>query len=115
MDVVTGTTITVDATFAQVEGILEILPGADEEGLKDPGGLDLKQFAKPLVLKPYDVNPEDDITPTGYTYTFPKACPIVTDGIQFAKTTPQGITLSFKVYADDDGKFMKWSKEPTGA
>lgn len=115
MDVVTGTTITVDATFAQVEDILGLLPGADETGLKDPGGIDLKQYAKPLVLKPYDVNPDDDLIPSGYTYTFPKACPIVTDGIQFAKTTPQGITLSFKVYAGEDGKFMTWEKTEAGA
>ena len=62
MDVVTSTTVTVDATFAQVEDILKLMVGveADEtEGgfvFKDPGGIDLKQHAKELVLTPYDVN-----------------------------------------------------------
>lgn len=110
MDVVTGTTVTVEATFAQVEDILELLPGASTDGLKDPGGIDLKQMAASLVIKPYDANPNDSITDYGFTYTFPKACPIVTDGIQFAKTTPQGIAISFKVYADEDGTFMTWAK-----
>ncbi len=115
MDVVTSTTVTVEATFAQIEDILQILPGATETGLKDSGGMDLKQFAEELVLEPYDVNEEDDIRATGYTYTFPKACPIVTDGFSFAKTTPQGITLSFKVYAGDDGQFMTWAATEAGA
>ena len=112
MDVVTGTTITVDATFAQVEDILELLPGATESGLADPGGIDLKQIAAPLVITPFSVNSDGKTTPAGITYTFPLACPVVSDGIQFAKTTPQGITLSFKVYADATGKFVTWS---TGA
>lgn len=115
MDVVTSTNVTVDATFAQVEDILKLMVGveADETNggfiFKDPGGIDLKQHAKELVLTPYDVNPSDDIVPSGMVYTFPKACPVVTDGFTFAKATPQGITLSFKVYADENGVFMKWA------
>ena len=111
MDVITGTTVTVDATFGQVEDIISLLPGAGEDGLVDPGGIDLKQIAKVLVIEPYDVNANDDLVPSGVTYTFPKASPIVTDGIQFAKATPQGIALSFKVYADDTGKFITWATD----
>jgi hypothetical protein len=121
MDVVTSTAVTVEATFAQVEDILQLMTGVEADAdtggyvFKDPGGVDLKQIAKPLVLAPYDINAEDDITPSGLVYTFPKACPVVTDGFSFAKTTPQGITLSFKVYADDDGVFMKWAKNTPNA
>lgn len=118
MDVVTSTAVTVEATFAQVEDILALMVGVEQDTdgnyvFKDPGGVDLKQKAKPLILEPYDINETDDVKPAGITYTFPKACPVVTDGFAFAKTTPQGITLSFKVYADDEGKFMKWNKTAT--
>ena len=115
MDVVTSTNVTVDATFAQVEDILKLMVGVEADEVdggyrfRDPGGIDLKQHAKELILTPYDVNPSDDVVPAGMVYTFPKACPVVTDGFTFAKATPQGVTLSFKVYADADGVFMKWA------
>lgn len=113
MDVITNTTATVEVTFGQVTDVLEKLIGveAGEDGafkFKDPGGTDLKQASDTLVLTPYDINTGDDIIPSGITYTFPKACPTVTDGFQFAKTTPQGITITFKIYPDADGTFMSW-------
>lgn len=109
MDVVTSTTASVDVTCGQVEDALSVLVGVVDNAFKDPGGTDLKQAAKELKLEPYDINANDDIIPSGRTYTFPKACPVVTDGFSFAKTTPQGITLSFKIYADENGNFMTWS------
>lgn len=61
----------------------------------DPIGIDMKSRASKLTLIPMD---ESDTN----IYTFPKASPYMSGDLSFVKNTPQGLSLTFKVYVNDD-------------
>ena len=94
-DVITEMAASVDVTLWQVdEENLGILPGYEDGKFKDPIGIDMKAIAKLMTIVPMDTS-DDKI------YTLPKVSPSLTDGISFAKTTPQGLALNFKAYVDE--------------
>lgn len=94
-DIITEMEASVDVELWQVdEENLGILPGYTDGKFKDPIGIDMKAIAKEMLIVPLD---ESDTK----TYTLPKVSPSLTDGIAFAKTTPQGLALNFKAYVDE--------------
>ena len=102
-DIVTGVEATVTMTLGEVNvANLKLLPGADGNGLKDPVGIDMKAIAEELIVVPLDSG-------GGLSYTFPSASPMLSGAIQFAKNTPQGLQLTFKVYADSSNYYMNYS------
>ena len=96
-DIITGMTLNVTMTLGEVTtDNLNLLPGFSGGTLSDPMGTDLLTGAKELIL--YPVSDGDT-----NVYTFPKASPMMTGPIQFARTTPQGLELNFKCYFDSAG------------
>ena len=55
----------------------------------------MKAIAKPMRIVPMDAS-DDKV------YFLPKVSPSLSDGIAFAKTTPQGLSLNFKAYVDEN-------------
>lgn len=96
-DIITGMTLNVTMTLGEVTTAnLDLLPGFSGGTLSDPMGTDLLTGAKELILYPLS---DGDTN----VYTFPKASPMMTGPIQFARTTPQGLELNFKCYFDSAG------------
>ena len=96
-DIITGMTLNVTMTLGEVTTAnLNLLPGFSGGTLSDPMGTDLLTGAKELILYPLS---DGDTN----VYTFPKASPMMTGQIQFARTTPQGLELNFKCYFDSAG------------
>lgn len=96
-DIITGMTLNVTMTLGEVTtSNLALLPGFSGGTLSDPMGTDLLTGAKELILYPLS---DGDTN----VYTFPKASPMMTGPIQFARTTPQGLELNFKCYFDSAG------------
>ena len=95
-DVITEMEASVDVTLGEVNTEnLNILPGVTEGVFKDPIGIDMKAIAKELKIVPMDDSDKK-------VYTLPKVSPSLTDGISFMKTTPQGLSLNFKAYVNED-------------
>lgn len=94
-DIITEMEATVEVTLGEVNmENINMLPGVKDGVFGDPIGIDMKALADELIIIPMDENDKK-------TYTLPKASPYLSDGISFQKTTPQGLTLTFKAYVDD--------------
>lgn len=99
-DIITEMEASVDVTLGEVNmKNLNLLPGVADGVFSDPIGIDMKSIAKELKIVPLD---ESDTK----VYTMPKASPALSDGISFMKTTPQGLSLNFKVYVDDNNQYL---------
>lgn len=99
-DRVTSVEATVDVTFAKVDkSILKLLPGGSESGLQDPGGIDLRYTGKTLKIYPLD-------STDTRVFVFPKATPVMNGGINFARETPSGTPIQFKVYLESAGAYI---------
>lgn len=94
-DIITEMEATVSVTLGEVnKENLNLIPGAVDGVFTDPIGIDMKAIAKELVIIPMDKSDTN-------TYTFPKASPSMNGELAFVKNTPQGLSLTFKVYVDD--------------
>lgn len=99
-DIITEMEVSVDVTLGEVNmDNLNLLPGVEEGVFSDPIGLDMKAIAGELTIIPIDKSDTK-------VYTMPKASPALSDGISFMKTTPQGLSLNFKVYVNDDDQYL---------
>lgn len=115
-DIITEMEATVTVTLGEVtKEHFSLLPGVTDGVFKDPIGIDMKEIAKELTLVPIDSADEN-------IYTFPKASPYMSGELTFAKQTPQGLQLTFKVYADEDnadtnlkGAYMTITAKPAEA
>ena len=95
-DIITEMEVSIDVTLGEVTmANLDILPGVEGGVFKDPIGIDMKAVAEQLIIVPMDKSDTN-------IYTFPKVSPSLSDGISFMKTTPQGLSLNFKAYVDEE-------------
>lgn len=100
-DIITEMTASIDAELGEVnQENLNLLPGVKNGIFSDPIGIDMKSIATELKIVPLDSS-DDKI------YILPKTCPLMSDGISFMKTTPQGLSLNFKAYVDSAGSYLK--------
>ena len=90
LKLIPGTADDTDGTAAASTGTEE----PDKVIFYDPIGIDMKSRAGKLTLIPMD---ESDTN----IYTFPKASPYMSGELSFVKNTPQGLSLTFKVYVND--------------
>lgn len=99
-DKITSVEATVDVTFAKVDAsILSLLPGGSSSGISDPAGIDLRAVGKQLEIYPLDST--DD-----RAFIFPLATPVMNGGINFARETPSGTPIQFKVYLASAGAYL---------
>lgn len=114
-DIITEMEASVDVELWEInEENLSILPGYKDGKFMDPIGIDMKAIAKTMRIIPLDES-DDKI------YILPKVAPSLADGLAFAKTTPQGLSLNCKAYVDEaegdyQGAYLViGSKAATGA
>ena len=95
-DIITGMVLNVSMTLGEVtKDNLKLLPGFDNDGnLVNPMGVDLLDGAKELIV--YPLSDADTLM-----YVFPKASPLMSGPMVFARETPQGLELNFKCYFDN--------------
>jgi hypothetical protein len=99
-DIITGTEVSVAMTLAEVNSSnLALVPGGDAAGFKDAIGVDMKALADELIIVALDSSNND-------VWSLPKCAPYISGPIQFIKTTPQGLQLTFKGYTDSAGYFL---------
>lgn len=101
-DIITGMTLTISMTLGEVtKENISMIPGFDGAGkLTDPIGIDMLAVAKELIVFPLSSADEN-------MYIFPKASPMMTGPMQFARETPQGLELTFKAYVDSSDMAME--------
>lgn len=104
-DIITGMNLNVTMTLGEVSSDnINMLPGFNNGKLSDPMGTDLLAGSKALIVYPLS-------SADGNMYVFPKASPMMSGPMAFARETPQGLELTFKCYFDSaDGAMQIVSK-----
>ena len=104
-DIITGMNLNVTMTLGEVTSEnINMLPGFENGVLKDPMGTDLFSTSKALIVYPLS-------SADSNMYIFPKASPMMSGPMAFARETPQGLELTFKCYFDSsDGAMQVASK-----
>ena len=104
-DIITGMNLNVTMTLGEVSSEnINMLPGFKNGKLEDPIGTDLLAGSKALIVYPLS-------SADSNMYIFPKASPMMSGPMAFARETPQGLELTFKCYFDSaDGAMQIVSK-----
>lgn len=97
---VTGVEASVDVMLAEVSNeTMKLVPGADENGWRDPTGTNLLTQGKRLILYPLESG-------DNRVFNFDKACPIMNGAINFAREGVQNLPLQFKVFLESAGSYI---------